>query len=164
MSYANALKTGASAPPPAPPAAAAATSTTKYGIHGNFVRVNVPSYNTGNGCAIKKVAALLVVDLGRKHLVLTSALGSEMLFHIHQNRDDVEMIPNETRLSKDQCVQRLQEFIHSKPNIDVCLVRQPFMDTIATMDHTVPDTIEFNGYHQAICLYNNNDDDQQPTP
>ena len=156
MSYADKLKTGASAPP------AAAASTNEYGIQGRLVRVNVPSYNTGNGRAVTRVTALLVVDLERKHLVLTSDLGSEMLFQIQQNRNDVELLPDKPRVSKDQCVERLREFLLSKPDVEVCLVEQPFMDVIATVDNTVPTTVEHTGFHQAICLYNDND--PQPTP
>lgn len=110
----------------------AVTSTDEYGIQGCLVRVNVPSYNTGNGQAITRVTALLAVDLARKHLVLTSDLGGEMLFQIHQNRSDVEQAANETRVSKAQCVERLRSFLISKPDIEVCRVEAPFMDKIST--------------------------------
>lgn len=163
LSYADKPKAGASAPPaPAPPAAATTAATNEYGtdIQGCLVRGNVPSYNTGNGRVVTRVTALLVVDLERKHLVLTSDLGGEMLFQIHQNRNDVERVPNKSRVSRDECVQRLREFLLSKPDVEVCLVEQPFMDII-TIDDTVPTTVEHNGLHQAICLYNDND--PQPT-
>ncbi|CAB9529395.1 hypothetical protein SEMRO_2492_G329180.1 [Seminavis robusta] len=167
MSYANKLKAGAFAPPPPVPpaataaaaAAAAASSTNEYGIQDTLVRVNAPSYNTGNGRAATRVTALLVIDLEWKHLVLTSDLGSEMLFQIHQNRNDVELTPDKARVSKNQCVQFLREFLLSKPYVDVCLVEQPFMDVIAT--HSVSTTVEHNGFHRALCLYNDND--PQPT-
>ena len=73
-----------------------------YGIPGRFVSVNVPSYSVGIGNAVRKVTALVVVDLERKHLVLTSDLGSEMLFQIHQRRGDVNVIPETTLVSKAQ--------------------------------------------------------------
>lgn len=157
MSYAEKAKAGASAP--APPAAASADV---YGIQGHLVRVNVPSYSTGNGQAITKVTALLVVDLERKHLVLTSDLGGEMLFQIHQHRSKVELVANEARFSKAQCVERLRSFLLSKPDVDVCRVQTPFMDRVATMDHTVPTTVELQKPHMTICLFNENDPEPKP--
>ena len=128
-------------------------------IQGRFVRVNVPSYNTGKPNAVTRVTALVVADLSWQMIVLTDALGSEMMFCIQQERDYIELRNDIPPVSKELCVERLRTFLLARPNIDVCWVEQPFMDALAIVDHSVTTKVEHRGFQRAVCLYDENDPD-----
>lgn len=81
--------------------------------------------------------------------MLTSDLGTEMLFQIQQHSSDVELLPDKPRLSNDQCVERLRESCFRS------LMLQSAWSSSLSWEHS--------GICQAIRLYNDNDP-QQPAP